>query len=182
MAIWLTKLPCWTIFSGQPPEVWDGGVGFVSKEMIEKHCPAPAADIQVPIWFICCKHLNMPSKLGTHCQTLPFILSLAYGYANIYDGMVCRYWDVDHHLWTRPWLLTLRHLATHLRCSSSSDSFIEPLYLDCHFYQLHGLNERLPILFILVPSLWMKLCSIKATTLELPECFLVYEKIFHELL
>lgn len=31
----------------QPPEVWDGGVGFVSKEMIQAHCPAPAADIQI---------------------------------------------------------------------------------------------------------------------------------------
>ncbi|KAJ4978435.1 hypothetical protein NE237_009215 [Protea cynaroides] len=31
----------------QPPEVWKGGVGFVSKEMIKAHCPAPASDIQV---------------------------------------------------------------------------------------------------------------------------------------
>ncbi|CAI0384893.1 unnamed protein product [Linum tenue] len=31
----------------QPPEVWNGGVGFVSKEMIQTHLPAPAADIQV---------------------------------------------------------------------------------------------------------------------------------------
>ncbi|KAI0527596.1 hypothetical protein KFK09_003201 [Dendrobium nobile] len=31
----------------QPPEVWDGGVGFVSKEMIQDHCPAPAQDIQI---------------------------------------------------------------------------------------------------------------------------------------
>ncbi|GMY20062.1 pentatricopeptide repeat-containing protein At5g08305, partial [Fagus crenata] len=30
----------------QPPEVWHGGVGFVSKEMIQTHCPAPASDIQ----------------------------------------------------------------------------------------------------------------------------------------
>ncbi|RID68633.1 hypothetical protein BRARA_C00780 [Brassica rapa] len=30
----------------QPPEVWDGGVGFVTKEMIQAHCPAPASDIQ----------------------------------------------------------------------------------------------------------------------------------------
>ncbi|CAD6232715.1 unnamed protein product [Miscanthus lutarioriparius] len=30
----------------QPPEVWDSGVGFVSKEMIQTHCPEPAADIQ----------------------------------------------------------------------------------------------------------------------------------------
>lgn len=34
----------------QPPEVWDGGVGFVSKEMIQTHCPAPAADIQVAFY------------------------------------------------------------------------------------------------------------------------------------
>ena len=31
----------------QPPENWNGGVGFVSKEMIQSHCPAPADDIQV---------------------------------------------------------------------------------------------------------------------------------------
>ncbi|KAE9466556.1 hypothetical protein C3L33_01506, partial [Rhododendron williamsianum] len=31
----------------QPPEGWNGGVGFVSKEMIQTHCPAPAADIQI---------------------------------------------------------------------------------------------------------------------------------------
>ncbi|XWS28454.1 hypothetical protein CRYUN_Cryun25bG0070400 [Craigia yunnanensis] len=31
----------------QPPEGWNGGVGFVSKEMIQAHCPAPAQDIQV---------------------------------------------------------------------------------------------------------------------------------------
>jgi len=27
--------------------VWDGGVGFVSKEMIQAHCPAPAHDVKV---------------------------------------------------------------------------------------------------------------------------------------
>jgi len=31
----------------QPPESWNGGVGFVSKEMIQNHCPAPAPDIQI---------------------------------------------------------------------------------------------------------------------------------------
>ncbi|KAE9588730.1 hypothetical protein Lal_00030346 [Lupinus albus] len=30
----------------QPPEVWEGGVGFVSKEMIETHFPAPAHDVK----------------------------------------------------------------------------------------------------------------------------------------
>jgi len=31
----------------QPPDIWDGGVGFVSKEMIETQFPAPALDIKV---------------------------------------------------------------------------------------------------------------------------------------
>ncbi|XP_050223480.1 NADH--cytochrome b5 reductase 1 [Mercurialis annua] len=31
----------------QPPEVWNGGNGFVTKEMIQEHCPAPASDIQI---------------------------------------------------------------------------------------------------------------------------------------
>ncbi|GMY23537.1 NADH--cytochrome b5 reductase 1-like isoform X1 [Fagus crenata] len=31
----------------QPPETWNGGTGFISKEMIQIHCPAPAPDIQI---------------------------------------------------------------------------------------------------------------------------------------
>ncbi|CAL0322848.1 unnamed protein product [Lupinus luteus] len=31
----------------QPPEVWEGGVGFVSKEIIETHLPAPAQDVKI---------------------------------------------------------------------------------------------------------------------------------------
>ncbi|KDO52250.1 hypothetical protein CISIN_1g0427881mg, partial [Citrus sinensis] len=30
----------------QPTEVWNGGIGHVSKEMIQMHCPTPAPDIQ----------------------------------------------------------------------------------------------------------------------------------------
>ena len=41
------ELTTWIILLPQPPEVWHGGVGFVSKEMIQTHCPAPASDIQV---------------------------------------------------------------------------------------------------------------------------------------
>ncbi|CAN6996675.1 unnamed protein product [Brassica oleracea var. botrytis] len=50
----------------QPPETWDGGVGFVSKDMIQAHCPAPASDIQVipyPLFFLI---LNIPD----YCQCL----------------------------------------------------------------------------------------------------------------
>lgn len=38
-------------FIVQPPTEWDGGVGFVTKGMVEEHCPAPAADVQVQICF-----------------------------------------------------------------------------------------------------------------------------------
>lgn len=31
----------------QPPENWNGGVGFVTKEIIRTHCPPPASDIQI---------------------------------------------------------------------------------------------------------------------------------------
>lgn len=33
----------------QPPVIWDGGAGFIPKEMIQTHCLAPDAawDIQV---------------------------------------------------------------------------------------------------------------------------------------
>ncbi|KAL6276748.1 hypothetical protein ACE6H2_020349 [Prunus campanulata] len=31
----------------QPPEIWQGGVGFISKEIIQTYCPAPAHDIKI---------------------------------------------------------------------------------------------------------------------------------------
>ncbi|KAB1201996.1 NADH--cytochrome b5 reductase 1 [Morella rubra] len=31
----------------QPPTAWNGGTGFITKEMIQTHCPAPAPDIQI---------------------------------------------------------------------------------------------------------------------------------------
>jgi len=41
-----------------PPAQWDGGVGFVSKEMIEKHLPAAAPDMKMLLcgqsfWEMC---------------------------------------------------------------------------------------------------------------------------------
>ncbi|KAL3654531.1 hypothetical protein CASFOL_001516 [Castilleja foliolosa] len=35
-----------TVKGPKPPEVWNGGIGFVSIEMIQAHCPAPASNIQ----------------------------------------------------------------------------------------------------------------------------------------
>ena len=36
-----------SIHDYQAPYAWNGGVGFISKEIIRSHCPAPASDIQV---------------------------------------------------------------------------------------------------------------------------------------
>ncbi|KAL0555116.1 hypothetical protein IC582_009049 [Cucumis melo] len=52
----------------QPPEVWDGGVGFVSKEMIKAHCPAPAADIKI----LRCGPPPMNKAMGEHLDTLGY--------------------------------------------------------------------------------------------------------------
>ncbi|XP_058205441.1 NADH--cytochrome b5 reductase 1 [Rhododendron vialii] len=52
----------------QPPEVWNGGVGFVSKEMIQAHCPAPAADIQV----LRCGPPPMNKAMAAHLDALEY--------------------------------------------------------------------------------------------------------------
>ncbi|PKA65605.1 NADH--cytochrome b5 reductase 1 [Apostasia shenzhenica] len=52
----------------QPPEVWDGGVGFISKEMIQAHCPAPAADIQI----LRCGPPPMNKAMAAHLDDLGY--------------------------------------------------------------------------------------------------------------
>ncbi|KAF7147405.1 hypothetical protein RHSIM_Rhsim03G0046200 [Rhododendron simsii] len=52
----------------QPPEVWNGGVGFVSKEMIQAHCPAPAADIQI----LRCGPPPMNKAMAAHLDALEY--------------------------------------------------------------------------------------------------------------
>ncbi|GMN39663.1 hypothetical protein TIFTF001_008890 [Ficus carica] len=52
----------------QPPEVWDGGVGFVSKEMIQAHCPAPAPGIQI----LRCGPPPMNKAMGGHLNDLGY--------------------------------------------------------------------------------------------------------------
>lgn len=50
-----------------PPKNWSGGVGFVSRQMIEEHCPAPADDIKIllcgppPMIKAMCDHIE---KIG----------------------------------------------------------------------------------------------------------------------
>ncbi|XP_022971225.1 NADH--cytochrome b5 reductase 1-like [Cucurbita maxima] len=52
----------------QPPKVWDGGVGFVSKEMIRAHCPAPASYIQI----LRCGPPPMNKAMAAHLDALGY--------------------------------------------------------------------------------------------------------------
>lgn len=52
----------------QPPEEWSGGVGFVSKEMIQAHCPAPADDIKI----LRCGPPPMNKAMAAHLEALGY--------------------------------------------------------------------------------------------------------------
>ncbi|GAB2272721.1 NADH-cytochrome b5 reductase [Dionaea muscipula] len=52
----------------QPPEVWNGGVGFITKEMIQAHCPPPAPDIQI----LRCGPPPMNKAMAAHLEGLGY--------------------------------------------------------------------------------------------------------------
>ncbi|GMG98372.1 hypothetical protein Nepgr_000212 [Nepenthes gracilis] len=51
-----------------PPEGWNGGVGFVSMEMIKTHCPPPASNIQV----LRCGPPAMNKAMAAHLEALGY--------------------------------------------------------------------------------------------------------------
>lgn len=58
----------------QPPEAWNGGVGFVSKEMIQAHCPAPASDIQI----LRCGPPPMNKAMAAHLDELGYTREMQF--------------------------------------------------------------------------------------------------------
>ncbi|XP_009414232.2 NADH--cytochrome b5 reductase 1 [Musa acuminata AAA Group] len=58
----------------QPPDEWNGGVGFVSKEMIKAHCPAPASDIQV----LRCGPPPMNKAMAAHLDDLGYTKEMQF--------------------------------------------------------------------------------------------------------
>ncbi|CAO1944650.1 unnamed protein product [Urochloa humidicola] len=58
----------------QPPENWNGGVGFVSKEMIQSHCPAPAEDIQI----LRCGPPPMNKAMAAHLEELNYTKEMQF--------------------------------------------------------------------------------------------------------
>ncbi|CAL4973463.1 unnamed protein product [Urochloa decumbens] len=58
----------------QPPENWNGGVGFVSKEIIQSHCPAPAEDIQI----LRCGPPPMNKAMAAHLEELNYTKEMLF--------------------------------------------------------------------------------------------------------
>ncbi|XP_059652858.1 NADH--cytochrome b5 reductase 1-like isoform X2 [Cornus florida] len=52
----------------QPHEAWNGGVGHISKEMINTHCPEPAPDIQI----LRCGPPGMDKAMAAHLHALGY--------------------------------------------------------------------------------------------------------------
>ncbi|KAK9187531.1 hypothetical protein WN944_018928 [Citrus x changshan-huyou] len=58
----------------QPTEVWNGGIGHVSKEMIQMHCPTPAPDIQI----LRCGPPGMNKAMADHLNALGYTLDMQF--------------------------------------------------------------------------------------------------------
>jgi cytochrome-b5 reductase len=58
----------------QPPEIWNGGVGFVSQDMIKTHCPAPAEDIQI----LRCGPPPMNKAMAAHLEELGYTKEMQF--------------------------------------------------------------------------------------------------------
>ncbi|XP_047941423.1 NADH--cytochrome b5 reductase 1-like isoform X2 [Salvia hispanica] len=52
----------------KPPKIWEGGVGFVSKEMIQAHLPPPAFDIHM----LRCGPPSMNKAMAAHLNALGY--------------------------------------------------------------------------------------------------------------
>ncbi|GAB4858010.1 NADH-cytochrome b5 reductase [Ancistrocladus abbreviatus] len=58
----------------QPPGAWNGGVGFVTQDMIKAHCPAPAADIQI----LRCGPPPMNKAMAAHLDELGYTPAMQF--------------------------------------------------------------------------------------------------------
>lgn len=65
-----------SLCSVQPPEGWDGGVGFVTEEMIRLHCPGPSPNVRVGMhallhsfFFLCKRKFVLKAGIVVHFAT-----------------------------------------------------------------------------------------------------------------
>uniref|UniRef100_A0A0D6R8L9 NADH-cytochrome b5 reductase n=1 Tax=Araucaria cunninghamii TaxID=56994 RepID=A0A0D6R8L9_ARACU len=58
----------------QPPQGWTAGAGFIAKEMIKSHCPAPASDIQI----LRCGPPPMNKAMANHLDELGYTKEMQF--------------------------------------------------------------------------------------------------------
>ncbi|KAK7283965.1 hypothetical protein RIF29_13715 [Crotalaria pallida] len=58
----------------KPPNQWNGGVGHISKDMIQAHCPEPALDIQI----LRCGPPPMNKAMGTFLDALGYTSKMQF--------------------------------------------------------------------------------------------------------
>ncbi|KAG4947174.1 hypothetical protein AAZX31_15G208600 [Glycine max] len=58
----------------KPPEQWNGGIGFISKEIIKSHCPEPAHDIQI----LRCGPPPMNKAMAAHLDALGYTSNMQF--------------------------------------------------------------------------------------------------------
>ncbi|KAJ9175367.1 hypothetical protein P3X46_013930 [Hevea brasiliensis] len=58
----------------QPPDGWNGGVGYISKEMIQKQCPPPASDIQI----LRCGPPGMNKAIASHLDAIGYTPNMQF--------------------------------------------------------------------------------------------------------
>uniref|UniRef100_A0A2K1Z8I4 NADH-cytochrome b5 reductase n=3 Tax=Populus trichocarpa TaxID=3694 RepID=A0A2K1Z8I4_POPTR len=58
----------------QPPEGWEGGIGFISKEMIQSHCPPPSPDVQI----LRCGPPPMNKAMAAHLNDLGYTAQMQF--------------------------------------------------------------------------------------------------------
>ncbi|KAF2294826.1 hypothetical protein GH714_020724 [Hevea brasiliensis] len=57
-----------------PPDGWNGGVGYISKEMIQKQCPPPASDIQI----LRCGPPGMNKAIASHLNAIGYTPNMQF--------------------------------------------------------------------------------------------------------
>jgi cytochrome-b5 reductase len=58
----------------QPPVQWNGGVGYISKGMLEANCPPPADDVQI----LRCGPPPMNKAIAGHCDALGYTKEMQF--------------------------------------------------------------------------------------------------------
>ncbi|MED6210219.1 NADH-cytochrome b5 reductase [Stylosanthes scabra] len=58
----------------KPPNEWNDGVGYITKDMIQTHCPAPAKDIQI----LMCGPPPMNNAMTAHLNALGYLPKMQF--------------------------------------------------------------------------------------------------------